>query len=125
MIKLQKLIQRKAIQSEKHQRMAEQMQKTIADLKVLANKLKLEISADEARTQNYDPNHIAYPTFAKAAVQRRNNLLNSIDELTIQLDNTKNFIRETDEEIKDAMLLVEQDRIPERADHVGVAVQLS
>lgn len=112
MIPTEKLIHLRVIEIEKHNRMASQIQKSIADLSYLADKLKNEISAEERRTKNYDPAHISYPTFAKAAIQRRNNLLNSIDEFKIKLEDTKNALREKNEESSVAIRLVERAQMP-------------
>jgi flagellar protein FliJ len=103
------LIRFKAVQVEQHRRTIAQIQKAIVDLQLLADNLNCEISAAEARAGIHDPAHFAYPTFAKAAFQRRNNLMQSIDKLKIQLDTTKNVLRENKDELDAATRLVEGD----------------
>jgi flagellar FliJ protein len=111
MVSTAKLIRLKAVKVEQHRRAIAQIQTAITDLELLTDNLNREISTDEARTRNYDPAHFAYPTFAKVAIQRRNNLMQSIDKLKIQLDTTKNVLREKNEELDAAIRLVEGNRI--------------
>jgi len=57
----------------------------ILDLEHVAIDLARQISAEEERTGVKDPAHFAYSTFAKAASQRRRNLLTSIADLKAKL----------------------------------------
>jgi flagellar FliJ protein len=102
-----RLIRLRTIQIEKHSRSITQIQKTIMDLEFLVGNLNHEIRAEEARARIHDTAHVAYPTYAKAAIHRRNNLLQSIDKLKIQLDATKNVLRENNEESETAMRLLD------------------
>jgi len=43
--------------------------------------LEVEIAAEESRVRIYDPRHVAYSTYARAAWRRRDNLLRTIGEL--------------------------------------------
>jgi len=45
--------------------------------------LEREIQNEQDRAGINDPSHFAYPTYAKAAIQRRENLTRSADELRI------------------------------------------
>ena len=63
-----------------------QTRSMIADFERLAAELDREVRAEEDRTGVCDPRHFAYSTVAKAAGLRRDNLLNSIAQLRIQLD---------------------------------------
>src|SRR5258705_144933 len=63
-----------------------------------------------------DPAHFAYPTYAKAAIQRRENLTRSADELRIQLEDAKALLSEAFEELKKVELLDERDQARERAE---------
>ena len=51
-------------------------------------------------TARRDPAHFAYPTYAKAAMQRRKNLKRSAAELKLQLDEAKAVFAEAFEEMK-------------------------
>ncbi|MBX9847081.1 MAG: flagellar export protein FliJ [Xanthobacteraceae bacterium] len=63
-----------------------QTRSMIADFERLAAELDREVRAEEDRTGVRDPRHFAYSTVAKAAALRRDNLVNSIAQLRIQLD---------------------------------------
>ncbi|MBW8856524.1 MAG: flagellar export protein FliJ, partial [Bradyrhizobium sp.] len=54
--------------------------------------------------------------YAKAAIQRRENLTRSADELKGQLDETKAALAEAFEELKKVELLDERDQARERAE---------
>ena len=88
------LVRFKEKQVEQQSRLIVQIQATIADFKLLGGSLDFQIRAEEDRIKNRDPSHFAYPTLAKATIQRRNNLLQSIDKLKIQLDAAKKALRE-------------------------------
>jgi flagellar export protein FliJ len=51
--------------------------------------LDREISAEEKRAGISDPTHFAYPTYARAAMTRRENLKSSIAELAGQIEEAK------------------------------------
>ena len=59
--------------------------------------------------------HYACPTYAKAAMTRRDNLKRSAEELTGQLDDAKAALGEAFEELKKVELLDERDQLRERA----------
>jgi hypothetical protein len=58
---------------------------TIRDFESLAAELARQIANEEDRTGIRDQAHFAYSTFAKAAAQRRANLLTSVDDLKVKL----------------------------------------
>jgi flagellar protein FliJ len=58
---------------------------TIRDFELLAAELARQIANEEDRTGIRDQAHFAYSTFAKAAAQRRANLLTSVDDLKVKL----------------------------------------
>lgn len=65
------------------------MERMIADFDRLAVDLDQEIRVEQDRAGLYDPAHFAYPTYAKAAILRRDNLKRSADELRAQLAKAK------------------------------------
>lgn len=65
------------------------METMILDLEHVAADLARQIAAEEERTGIKDPAHFAYSTFAKAAAQRRANLLTSVADLKVKLENAK------------------------------------
>jgi flagellar protein FliJ len=81
-----------------HRRQIEQLHLMIADIELLAQTLDREILAEQDRTGKHDPSHFAYPTYAKAAIQRRDNLRISAGRLKIQLDEAKTALGNVIEE---------------------------
>ena len=65
------------------------METMVLDLEQVAADLARQIAAEEERTGIKDPAHFAYSTFAKAAAQRRANLLTSVADLRAKLDSAK------------------------------------
>jgi len=62
------------------------MEVMVTEFKHMASDLMLQITAEEERTGIRDCGHFTYSTFAKSARLRRNNLLNSVEDLEIKLD---------------------------------------
>jgi hypothetical protein len=58
---------------------------TIRDFELMASDLARQIANEEDRTGVRDQAHFAYSTFAKAAAQRRANLLTSVEDLKAKL----------------------------------------
>jgi hypothetical protein len=58
---------------------------TIRDFEIMAADLARQVANEEDRTGVRDQAHFAYSTFAKAAAQRRTNLLTSVDDLKAKL----------------------------------------
>ena len=65
---------------EKRQKVAD-IEHMIADFNRMATDLERQIEMEQERAGVSDINHFAYPTFAKAAIQRRDNLQASIADL--------------------------------------------
>ena len=65
------------------------MERMIADFDCMAAGLDREILIEQERAGIHDPAHFAYPTYAKAAILRRDNLKRSADELRAQLAKDK------------------------------------
>ena len=63
-----------------------QTRSMIVDFERLSAELDREVRAEEERTGIHDPRHFAYSTVAKASSLRRDNLMNSIAQLKVQLD---------------------------------------
>ena len=68
------------------ERKVSSMEMMVSEFKHMASDLMLQITAEEERTGIRDCGHFAYSTFAKSARLRRNNLLNSLEDLKIKLD---------------------------------------
>lgn len=67
-------------------RKAEDLEAMIRDFEGMAADLARQIAAEEDRTGIKDPAHFAYSTFAKAVVQRRDNLMTSVEDLRAKLE---------------------------------------
>ena len=57
----------------------------IRDFETMVSELSRQIGVEEERTGIKEPAHFAYSTFAKAAAQRRANLMVSVTDLKIKL----------------------------------------
>jgi hypothetical protein len=71
---------------------AEEKARKVADIEAMIREfegevanLSRQIASEEEKTGVRDPKHFAYSTFAKAAAQRRENLVNSVENLKIKL----------------------------------------
>ena len=110
------LIRLKKFQVDEKRRKVMQIEGMIAEFERMATDLDREIEAEQARAGINDPAHYAYPTYAKAAMQRRENLKTSAGELKGQLDEAKAALQEAFEELKKVELLDERDQMRERAE---------
>jgi len=109
------LIRLKKFHVDEKRRKVMQIESMIAEFERMANELEREIKVEQERAGIHDPGHFAYPTYAKAAIQRRENLNRSADELKVQLDEAKGALAEAFEELKKVELLDERDQMRERA----------
>ena len=76
----------------------------------MAVDLDREIQSEEQKAGISDPAHFAYPTYARAAAQRRDNLRQSARNLHAQLDDAKAELGEAFEDLKKAESLEDRDR---------------
>ncbi len=86
------LIRLKKFQVDEKRRRVAQIEGMIADFQRMSVDLEREIHTEQERAGINDPTHFAYPTYAKAAIQRRENLTRSADELRIQLEDAKSLL---------------------------------
>jgi flagellar export protein FliJ len=110
------LIRLKKFQVDERRRKVAQIEGMIAEFERMATDLDREIKTEQERAGIHDPAHFAYPTYAKAAMGRKENLKRSADELKVQLDDAKAALGEAFEELKKVELLDERDQARERAD---------
>lgn len=109
------LIRLRKFQVDEKRRRTAQIEGMIAEFDRMSGDLEREIKTEQDRAGIQDPSHFAYPTYAKAAAQRRDNLQRSIEELKVQLDDAKAELGEAFEELKKVELLNERDQANERA----------
>ena len=108
------LIRLKKFQVDEKRRKVAQIEGMIAEFERMAGDLDREIKTEQDRAGIHDPGHFAYPTYAKAAMQRRENLQRSADDLKIQLESATGALAEAFEEMKKIELLDERDQMRER-----------
>lgn len=109
------IIRLKKFQVDEKRRRVTQIETMIADFQRMATELDREIQVEQDRAGIHDPAHFAYPTYAKAALGRRENLVRSADELAEQLEEARAALQEAFEELKKVELLDERDQMRERA----------
>jgi flagellar protein FliJ len=108
------LIRLKKFQVDERRRKVAQIEAMIAEFDRMAADLEREIKVEQDRAGIHDPAHFAYPTYAKAAITRRENLRRSAEELRIQLEDAKLALAEAFDELKKVELLDERDQMRER-----------
>ena len=109
------LIRLKRFQVDEKRRRVAQIEMMIGEFNRMAADLDREIAAEEQKAGITDPNHFAYPTYARAAAQRRDNLRQSAQNLHTQLDDAKAELGEAFEELKKIEILEDRERNAERA----------
>ena len=100
----------KRFQAQEKRRRAAQIEMMIAEFERMAGDLDREIAQEEERSGHSDPSHFAYPTYAKAARSRRDNLVSSASELKGQLSEAKAELTEALEELGKAESLDDRER---------------
>jgi flagellar export protein FliJ len=110
------LIRLKKFQVDEKRRKVAQIEAMIAEFDRMAADLDREIKLEQDRAGIHDPSHFAYPTYAKAAITRRENLKRSTGELRTQLDDAQAALGEAFEELKKVEMLDERDQQREKAE---------
>jgi flagellar protein FliJ len=84
---------------EKRQQVSD-LEMMIADFRRMAGDLDQQIKIEQQASGISDVNHFAYPTFARAAITRRDNLKSSISELEKRLERARQDAMEAFEQLK-------------------------
>ena len=98
----------------------------IREFEQIASDLERQVQAEEDRTGVKDRSHFAYSTYAKAANQRRDKLVASIDDLKLKLDAAMRDREEAEAEFASAPTAesVDLDRERRRTErHAAVSVR--
>ena len=103
------LVRLKRFQVNEKRRQIMQLDMMIAEFDRMANELELQIAAEEKKSGIADVNHFAYPTFAKAARVRRDNLKNSQADLGVQRKSAETLLAEAEAELSKAEMLETRD----------------
>lgn len=121
------LVRLKKFQADEKRRRVVQLQTMIAEFTRMTNDLDREIGTEEKRANISDPAHFAYPTYARAARVRRDNLMLSLNELREKLEFAQEEAKEAGEEFAKAQSQDARDHAAERlvdvvADRRGAAM---
>ncbi|MCV9966361.1 flagellar export protein FliJ [Pararhizobium sp. BT-229] len=103
------LVRLKEFQVKEKQRQLNQLQMMMAEFERMTKELENQITFEEKKSGISDPTHFAYPTFAKAARQRADNLQVSVRELKVQQDAAELALEEVQAEFAKAAALEERD----------------
>ena len=103
------LIRLKRFEVEEKRRKVVDIEAMIGEFNHMAVDLDRQIAIEQERAGISDVNHYAYPTFAKAALQRRNNLTASAADLAAKLAAAKGEFDEACEDLKKIEQLEERD----------------
>ena len=110
------LIRLHRFQVDEKRRHVTEIETMIADFRRKETELEQQIAAEQDRAGISDVTHFAYPTFAKAARERCENLTKSIAELETQLSAAKDDLSEAFAELKKFELLQEKETIRVKAE---------
>ncbi|MDX8483018.1 flagellar export protein FliJ [Mesorhizobium sp. VK24D] len=103
------LVRLKQFQVNEKRRQLLQLDMMIAEFERMAVELEAQIAAEEKKAGITDINHFAYPTFAKAARLRRDNLRNSQGDLAQQRTMAESLLGEAEAELSKAEMLESRD----------------
>lgn len=99
----------KEFQVNEKRRQLQQLQTMMNEFERMAKELVHQISIEESKSGITDPSHFAYPTFAKAARVRAENLQVSIRELRAQQEAAELVLEEAQAEYNRAAALEVRD----------------
>ena len=105
------LIRLHRFQVDEKRRHVTEIETMIADFSRKKAELEQQITAEQQRSGISDVTHFAYPTVAKAARERCENLVKSIAELQEQLSAAKDELSEAYAELKKFELLQEKENV--------------
>jgi len=108
------LIRLKRFQVEEKRRRVRQIEMMMAEFARMTADLDREIAIEEKRAGISDPNHFAYPTYARAAMARRDNLKSSVAELAGQIEEAKAALDDAQAELLKFETLEGREKAAER-----------
>lgn len=108
------LIRLKRFQVEEKRRRVRQIELMLAEFSRMVADLDREIGIEEKRAGISDPSHFAYPTYARAAMTRRDNLKSSTVELVDQLGEAKVALEDAQGELLKFETLEVREKAAER-----------
>jgi len=117
------LIRLKKFQVDEKRRQVAQIEMMIADFERMASELDQQIEIEQTKTGISDVAHFAYSTFAKAALTRRDNLLNSANDMKGKLEAAQDGLAEALEDLKKVELLDQREHQREAQEQLKVEQQ--
>ncbi len=93
---------------ERQQKVAD-IEAMIEDFTRVADELERQLRYEEQRSGISDPKHFAYPIYARAARQRRDNLLESIRDLNAKLEEERAGLEQARAELQTAEMFATRD----------------
>jgi len=108
------VIRLKRFQVEEKRRRVRQIEMMTAEFTRMITELDREIALEERRAGIADLTHYAYPTYARAAGVRRDNLKSSIAELTLQHQEAKGALEDAQAELQKYESIEGRERTAER-----------
>jgi hypothetical protein len=107
----------KRFQVEEKRRQVAQIEAMIAEFERMSKELNDQILSEQEKSGIHDAGHFAYPTFAKAASQRRDNLTASANELKGQLAAAKAECDEAVADLEKVEAIAERDHAHDKGHH--------
>ncbi|MET3560430.1 hypothetical protein ABID39_001127 [Bartonella japonica] len=99
------MVRLKMFQVRERRREIAQLDMMIVEFERMVLELEAQIVYEERKSGNSDVHHFAYSAFARAARQRRDNLINSIRDLQLQKTNAEIALHEANTELQRVQLL--------------------
>ncbi|PWL17137.1 flagellar export protein FliJ [Falsochrobactrum shanghaiense] len=103
------LVRLKLFQVKEKRRQLGQLDLMIGEFERMAGELDAQITSEEKKAGITDTTHFAYPTFAKAARQRRDNLFESIRDLILQKETAETELTRAEDDLAKAEALEGRD----------------
>lgn len=107
------LLRLKRFQVEEKRRRVAQIESMVAEFSRIARELEQEVLIEEERAGIFDTAHFAYPTYARAARARRDNLDRSAHDLMTQLEDARARLEEAAAELEKAEGCLDRERSAE------------
>jgi flagellar protein FliJ len=112
------LIRLKKFQVDEKRRHVLQIETMVSDFERMAAELDQQIEIEHQKTGISDVAHFAYSTFAKAAITRRDNLINSANDMRGKLEAAQDELAEAIEDLKKVELLDAREAARENAEQL-------
>ncbi|WP_412058162.1 flagellar export protein FliJ [Bartonella sp. DGB2] len=113
------LFRSKMFQLREKRRQIVQLNVMMRDVDRMISELEEQIAIEEKKTGNNDVHHFAYSTLARAARQRRENLLNTLGDLENQKTQAEAMVQGMENEFERAKSLEGRERVSLAEDEIA------